>query len=113
MSFFGSIAHPTHLIWLYFGVKLLGLTLDLHDDPTGTRWTLWLQDIGRIYPRICNFASILIIFGLPEVSTDPPWCLQMDANMQVSFPGKNKLEIGISAGCVYCGNPKKTENPLL
>ena len=81
--------------------------LDLHDDPTGTRLTLWLQDIGRIYPRICNFAQILIIFGPPEVSTDPPWCLQMDANMQVSLPGKNKLEIGISAGCVYSGNPKK------
>ena len=29
--------------------------------------------------------------------------------MQVSLPWKNKLVTGISAGFVYCGNPKKSK----
>ena len=62
MLLFGTIAHPTHLIWLYLGVESPGLMFDLHDDATGTRLTPWLYYLRWIYLRTCNFALFLAIF---------------------------------------------------
>ena len=104
-SFFGPVAQPPHLLWLHFDFELLGITLDLQDVTTGTRWTPWLSVIRWIYPRTCNFAPFLAIFWPLEIPKDPPWSLQVDANMQASPPENGQLVPGTCAGCGRCGQP--------
>ena len=59
-------------------------------------------------PQNMQFSAIFDHF---LTSRGPHWpsMVPMDANMQVSLPWKNRLVTGISAGFVYCGNPKKSK----